>query len=98
MNPSENNLVKSDAVMAFFGYSHRSAFWHFIKTKGVPHLVLNARRVMFDPVALNNWLARRDTSGTPRKFVFSPPEAQAATSAAIPAAAGVEASQAIPSA
>lgn len=67
-----NNLVKSDPVMRFFGYSNRSSFWKFIRTKGVPHISLNKRRIMFDPVALNRWIAKRDTSGTPRLFTFGP--------------------------
>lgn len=65
-----NNLVKSDTVREFFGYDNRASFWKFVRSKGVPHIVLNARRIMFDPVALNNWIAKRDTSGTPRPFQF----------------------------
>lgn len=74
---NENNLVKSELVMSFFGYSNRASFWKFIRAKGVPHIVLNKRRIMFDPVALNHWLAKRDTSGTPRHFTFGPDANQA---------------------
>lgn len=67
-----NNLIKSEVVMAFFGYEkkNRAAFWHFVKTKGVPFVQLNARRIMFDPVALNYWIERRSTDPNPRKFTF----------------------------
>ena len=72
-----NNLVKSDVVMRFFGYDNRCSFWKFVREKGVPHIALNKRRIMFDPVALNSWLAKRDTSGTPRQFTFGADENQA---------------------
>ncbi len=72
-----NNLVRSDVVMAFFGYRTRPSFWQFVRTKGVPHIKLNARRIMFDPVALNHWVAKRDTSATPRQFSFGVTENQA---------------------
>lgn len=71
MDMNQNHLVASSAVMKFFGYTNRAAFWHFVKTKGVPCITLNARRIMFDPVALNQWLARRNSSGEPRQFAFS---------------------------
>lgn len=73
-----NNLVKSDVIMAFFGYTNRSSFWEFIRSKGVPHIRLTARRIMFDPVALNHWLAKRDTSVNPRQFEFGSAANQAA--------------------
>lgn len=67
---SINNLVPSERVRSFFSYENRASFWKFVRTKGVPHIVLNARRIMFDPVALNRWIAKHDTSGTPRYFTF----------------------------
>jgi hypothetical protein len=33
---SPNHLIKSSVVMAYFGYTNRASFWHFVKTKGVP--------------------------------------------------------------
>jgi hypothetical protein len=33
----------------------------------VPHIRVGARRIMFDPHALNPWLAKRDTSTHPRR-------------------------------
>jgi hypothetical protein len=73
MNKKPNRvLVKSSVVMTFFGYTNRSSFWEFVTTKGVPHIRLTARRIMFDPVALNHWLAKRDSSPTPRQFDFGP--------------------------
>ena len=56
--------------MTFFGYSSRSSFWEFVHAKGVPHIRINGRKVMFDPLALNRWLEKRDTSGKPRQFTF----------------------------
>ena len=68
---ARDDLVTSAAVMAFFGYKHRPAFWGFVHAKGVPCIRLNPRRIMFDPLALNQWLAKRDTSARPRQFTFS---------------------------
>jgi predicted DNA-binding transcriptional regulator AlpA len=65
-----DDLVTSEEVMAFFGYKSRPAFWTFVHSAAVPQIKLNARRIMFDPVALNRWLERRDTSGQARKFTF----------------------------
>lgn len=66
------NLVPSDRVMQFFGYSNRAAFWQFVRTNGVPFIALNRRRYMFDPVELNAWIRKRNTSATPRDYTFEP--------------------------
>ncbi len=73
-----NNLVHSDSVMAFFGYTNRCSFWKFVRTKGVPFIALNARRYMFDPAALNRWIAEHNTDAEPRLFQFGPADNQAA--------------------
>ena len=65
-----NNLIKSRAVMAFFGYKHRAPFWAFVKSKGVPCVALNSRVIMFDPVALNRWIAARSSDPNPRQISF----------------------------
>jgi hypothetical protein len=74
---ARDDLVTSAAVMAFFGYQSRPAFWCFVHSKGVPNIRLNARRIMFDPVALNHWLAKHDTSGKSRQFTFGAESNQA---------------------
>jgi hypothetical protein len=68
-----DRLVPSSDVKAFFGYGKKSSasFWEFIRRRGVPHIRVGARRIMFDPHALNTWLAKRDTSTHPRRFEFS---------------------------
>jgi len=71
---SQNNLIPSSVVMAFFGYTNRSSFWGFVRTKGVPHIRLNQRRIMFHEESLNSWLRKRDTSGNPRLFKYEPPQ------------------------
>jgi hypothetical protein len=60
---SKSALLASKAVMYAFGYKDRSSFWQFVKTKGVPHIRFNSRRIMFDPQALNDWLSRRSSNG-----------------------------------
>lgn len=68
-----DRLVTSTDVRAFFGYSQKSSatFWQFIHSRGVPHIRLNSRRIMFDPQALNHWLTKHDTSTHPRTFQFT---------------------------
>lgn len=70
-------LATSAEVMAFFCYKSVPAFWNFVHSKGVPHIRLNGRNIKFDPVALNHWLAKRDTSGKPRQFTFGAESNQA---------------------
>lgn len=56
-----NALLKSADVMAYFGYRNRCSFWDFVRRHGVPHVRLNARRIMFEEQALTDWIARRST-------------------------------------
>lgn len=60
--PFASKLVKSSAVMDALGYTNRAAFWDFVKRSGVPHIRLNARRIMFDEHALSEWLTRRSSA------------------------------------
>lgn len=52
-------LLTSAQVMARYGYRARSSFWQFVARHGVPHIQLNARKVMFSPAALEAWEAKR---------------------------------------
>lgn len=56
---SPPRLLSGTEVMLRFGYKNRSSFWQFIKSRGVPHIRFNQRKIMFDPRALDGWLARR---------------------------------------
>jgi hypothetical protein len=56
-------LVSSKVVMPRLGYRNRASFWEFVRRHGVPHIRFNARRIMFEPNALNNWLSRRSSNG-----------------------------------
>lgn len=58
MNPDEV-LLTAEQVMARYGYKARSSFWQFVHAKGVPHIVLNARKIVFAPAALAAWEAKR---------------------------------------
>ncbi len=53
--------IKSAAVMELLGYQNRAAFWAFIRNAGVPHVRLNARRIMFEEQALSDWLNRHSS-------------------------------------
>jgi len=54
-------FLKSSAVMEMLGYKNRASFWDFVRRSGVPHVRLNQRRIMFDEIALADWLARRSS-------------------------------------
>lgn len=57
-------LLTSAVVRARWGYKDRASFWSFVRSAGVPHIRLNARRIMFDENQLADWLAKR-SSNTP---------------------------------
>jgi hypothetical protein len=52
-------FLKSSVVMTALGYRNRCAFWEFVRRQGVPHVRLNARRILFDEQALADWLNSR---------------------------------------
>jgi predicted DNA-binding transcriptional regulator AlpA len=54
-----DRLLTADEVMARYGYKARSSFWQFVHAKGVPHIQLNARKIVFSPAALEAWEAKR---------------------------------------
>ena len=54
-----HRYLRSTAVMALLGYRNRASFWEFVRRSGVPHVRLNARRIMFEEQALRAWLAHR---------------------------------------
>lgn len=60
--PAFQNLLKSSDVMKRFGYASRAAFWEFVRRDGVPHVRFNARRIMFEERALEDWLSRRSSA------------------------------------
>src|ERR1035438_4427330 len=41
------SYLTSSAVMALLGYKDRGVFWDFVHRGGVPHVRLNARKIMF---------------------------------------------------
>lgn len=55
--------------MALLGYRDRGSFWFFVRSQGVPHIVLNQRRIVFDRHALDAWLQRRSVGKHPIRNV-----------------------------
>jgi hypothetical protein len=55
------NYLKSKVVMRKLGYKDRTSFWDFVYREGVPHTRFNARRIMFEEIALNDWLDKRSS-------------------------------------
>jgi hypothetical protein len=60
---STTQLVPSRVIMAQLGYSNRAAFLEFIKREGMPFYRLGARRIMFEPLEVESWLARHKVGG-----------------------------------
>ncbi len=65
-----NKLIEKEVVMRFFCFSSWTAFWSFIHTNNVPYLRINQRHILFDPAAVNDWIAEHYKSGKPRRFGF----------------------------
>ena len=61
--PTKKHLVPSRTIMAQLGYSNRAAFLEFIKREGLPFYRLGARRIMFDTLEVDSWLAHRKVGG-----------------------------------
>ena len=49
-------LYSAHEIRSLFGYRSASAFWDFVKSSGLPHIRLNARRIVFDRAAVEDWL------------------------------------------
>ncbi len=56
-------FVKAKDVMELLGYSSRCAFYEWIRREGVPHFRLGSQRIVFDEIALNDWLKKRSVGG-----------------------------------
>lgn len=52
----------SREVMQLLRYQNRSAFWQFVYANGVPHVRLNARKIVFDQRHLEEWIRRRSAT------------------------------------
>jgi predicted DNA-binding transcriptional regulator AlpA len=55
----EVRLRTTKEMAAYFGYSDSDAFLEFAKKSAMPRIRLNARRIMFDFVAVQGWMAKR---------------------------------------
>lgn len=64
-----DQFMSGTEVMALLGYRDRGSFWFFVRSRGVPHIVLNQRKIVFDRRALNAWLARRAVGKHPDKIL-----------------------------
>jgi len=63
-------LVGPEAYMRRLGYKSRKGFFDFVRSSGVPHIRLNPRRIIFDPVQVEAWLQSRVVG----KVFNTPPE------------------------
>jgi len=59
-------FVKARDVMKLLAYRSRAAFYEWIRREGVPHVRLGSQRIVFDEIALNDWLTKRRVGGKRR--------------------------------
>jgi predicted DNA-binding transcriptional regulator AlpA len=52
-------LLSTETAMKLLGYRSKWGFLRFVHQQGVPHIRLNASRIMFDQTQLDEWLASR---------------------------------------
>jgi hypothetical protein len=62
---SDRRLRDSSWAMFRYNYSaeRRAAFYAFVKRVGLPHIRLGSRKMLFDPVAVEAFEARRSLGG-----------------------------------
>jgi hypothetical protein len=60
-------LLNSDEARERCGYQNRISFMAAVRNYGIPHIRFNARRIMFDPDALDEWMRARTIGSTKRK-------------------------------
>lgn len=63
-NSGARPLKNSAWAMERFSYEpkQRSAFWQFCHANQVPMIRMGRRRIMFDDVAVESWLAKRSNT------------------------------------
>ena len=59
MNTFDKPLLTTTQVMAYFGYKSRTRFGKFMREVNMPHIRINAKKIMFNPDALEQWIKRR---------------------------------------
>ncbi len=61
-------LRERDWAMRVLGYQphQRSAFWNFAYANHLPHVRVGKKRIMFNEVAVYDWVERRSSSSGAR--------------------------------
>jgi predicted DNA-binding transcriptional regulator AlpA len=62
-------LLTSGQLMARLGYSSACAFWNFVHGSGLPFIRLSARKIVFEPAAVENWLRRHSVGQHPEPIL-----------------------------
>ena len=62
---SDRRFLKSEIVRNMLGYSDAASFWSAVRKGGIPHIRINARRIMFDEAAVRAWLDSRTVGKAP---------------------------------
>jgi hypothetical protein len=56
---SERRFLNSNIVRKLLGYSDSASFFAGVRTSGIPHIVINRKKILFDEIAVNAWLESR---------------------------------------
>lgn len=65
IQPNDRPTLTAPEVMQITRHKNRGAFWQFVHRAGVPHIRLNARNIIFDKQAVDDWLASRSSTPQP---------------------------------
>ena len=58
-----SRFISARQLMPSLGYSDRGAFFAAVRAAGVPFIVFNKRKILFDESAVAAWLAARRVGG-----------------------------------
>ena len=61
-HPVRKNLSVEE-TMGLTGHKDRTAFLAFVRKSAFPRIKINARLIVFDQVAINDWLRKRTIGG-----------------------------------
>jgi hypothetical protein len=57
------DLIDPSHVMRILGYKDRASFYQTVRKEGIPHITINARKILFPKPELDAWLTKRYSNG-----------------------------------
>lgn len=58
-SPNEPDTIDTREAMRRLSYRSRQSFWVAVHSQGIPHIRINARRIIFPRDAFTAWLESR---------------------------------------